>query len=222
MNAKAMLLIAAATIWPSGVLYAATIDFEDIAVAPGTSNSAGDRISGGFLIDSLSNHSHLANDEPNGFFAANGTTTLTIDNFSGTNSATISPVGGGLFSLNRISLGESQNDGDPLDEATSVQFTGNLFGGGTLMTVRSLDGAWDGPGGVTDFQLETFSGWTNLTSLVLTGLGSGNGQDAFTFDNIQINAAIPEPSTYALMLAGLGFVGFVANRRRKSRASAAA
>jgi hypothetical protein len=30
-------------------------------------------------------------------------------------------------------------------------------------------------------------------------------------------AAIPEPSTYALMLAGLGFVGFVANRRRKAQ-----
>jgi hypothetical protein len=35
-------------------------------------------------------------------------------------------------------------------------------------------------------------------------------------------AAIPEPSTYALMLAGLGFVGFVANRRRKSQAGAIA
>lgn len=30
-------------------------------------------------------------------------------------------------------------------------------------------------------------------------------------------AAIPEPSTYALMLAGLGFVAFVANRRRKAQ-----
>jgi hypothetical protein len=29
-------------------------------------------------------------------------------------------------------------------------------------------------------------------------------------------AAIPEPSTYALMLAGLVLVGFVAHRRRKS------
>jgi hypothetical protein len=32
-----------------------------------------------------------------------------------------------------------------------------------------------------------------------------------------ITAAVPEPSTYALMLAGLGFVGFVANRRRKAQ-----
>jgi hypothetical protein len=31
-------------------------------------------------------------------------------------------------------------------------------------------------------------------------------------------APVPEPSTYALMLAGLGFVGFVASRRRKSQA----
>jgi hypothetical protein len=33
-------------------------------------------------------------------------------------------------------------------------------------------------------------------------------------------AAIPEPSTYALMIAGLGFVGFVAARRRKTHPAA--
>jgi hypothetical protein len=38
---------------------------------------------------------------------------------------------------------------------------------------------------------------------------------------VGITAAVPEPSTYALMLAGLGFVGFVAHRRRKSQATAA-
>lgn len=33
----------------------------------------------------------------------------------------------------------------------------------------------------------------------------------------QITAAIPEPETYALMLAGLGLVGWAASRRRRSR-----
>jgi hypothetical protein len=29
-------------------------------------------------------------------------------------------------------------------------------------------------------------------------------------------AAIPEPETYALMMAGLGVIGFVARRRKKA------
>jgi hypothetical protein len=33
-------------------------------------------------------------------------------------------------------------------------------------------------------------------------------------------AAIPEPETYALLLAGLGLMGFVARRRKKARAAA--
>ena len=31
-----------------------------------------------------------------------------------------------------------------------------------------------------------------------------------------ITAAVPEPETYALMLAGLGLMGFIARRRRKA------
>jgi hypothetical protein len=38
---------------------------------------------------------------------------------------------------------------------------------------------------------------------------------AFRVDTLA--APIPEPSTYALMLAGLGFVGFVAHRRRRKQ-----
>jgi hypothetical protein len=64
----------------------------------------------------------------------------------------------------------------------------------------------------------------DVLSVSFTGGGVAGG---FTFqqdtDNgVTLTAAIPEPSTYALMLAGLGFVGFVANRRRKSQVSAVA
>jgi len=33
---------------------------------------------------------------------------------------------------------------------------------------------------------------------------------------IAVTAAVPEPETYALFLAGLGAVGFMAKRRRKT------
>ena len=40
-------------------------------------------------------------------------------------------------------------------------------------------------------------------------------QNAFETDNHAVLAAVPEPETYAMMLAGLGLMGFVASRRRK-------
>ena len=49
----------------------------------------------------------------------------------------------------------------------------------------------------------------------ITGVVFSNtpAQDAFEVANFSVNT-IPEASTYALMLAGLGIVGFVARRRR--------
>lgn len=68
---------------------------------------------------------------------------------------------------------------------------------------------------------QNFSG---VATLVLKGSAIGTGN--FVNDvgtvygqyQIQANAieAIPEPETYALLLAGLGFVGYVARRRKQA------
>lgn len=75
----------------------------------------------------------------------------------------------------------------------------------------------------------TFSpGWTGIDELrITTGSDFANsviGGDGkhWALDNLTINesaAPIPEPETYAMMLAGLGLLGVVARRRRQNAAA---
>lgn len=61
-------------------------------------------------------------------------------------------------------------------------------------------------------------GFTAGTSYVLTFSGSAATGDTTAFvDNVALTplAAVPEPETYAMMLAGLGFMGFVAKRNAR-------
>ena len=53
-----------------------------------------------------------------------------------------------------------------------------------------------------------------MTGTSLAGYGSVGTMAGYPVSET-ITAAVPEPSTYALMLAGLGLVGFIATRRRK-------
>jgi MYXO-CTERM domain-containing protein len=53
-------------------------------------------------------------------------------------------------------------------------------------------------------------------TLTFTGVAASGGPTSIGLDNITVTA-VPEPSAYAMALAGLGALGFMA-RRRKSRA----
>lgn len=57
----------------------------------------------------------------------------------------------------------------------------------------------------------TFSGWNNLSKVVMSD-GDGSAQSAV--DNISINA-VPEPETYAMLVAGLAMLGFAARRKQQ-------
>ena len=59
-------------------------------------------------------------------------------------------------------------------------------------------------------------GSSTTLALEASILDYAGGPETFLIYNISVAPPIPEPSTYALMLAGLGAVGFMARRRKES------
>lgn len=72
------------------------------------------------------------------------------------------------------------------------------------------------------YRINDVSSLTGFISSVVTGgdfqydLGNGDYRTALTFStSSKFSSAVPEPSTYAMMLTGFGIIGFMATRRRK-------
>ena len=74
-----------------------------------------------------------------------------------------------------------------------------------------------------------FSGWKSATmaftatsaSEMLSFLARGTAPGAPPFmllDNVALNAEVPEPATWTMLLGGLGLIGFMARRRRNAQA----
>ena len=84
-----------------------------------------------------------------------------------------------------------------VDEDFQVDFIGNTVGNFNFLTGnQNTTGTFGSPG------LDTFTFCCDVATALITG-----------------PAPIPEPETYAMMLAGLGLLGLAA-RRRKQRAAA--
>ena len=60
----------------------------------------------------------------------------------------------------------------------------------------------------------SYIGFTADPGLLITSLTFSSSSNAFEASNFSITTPIPEPETYALMLAGLGALVFVSRRRK--------
>jgi hypothetical protein len=110
------------------------------------------------------------------------------------------------FTLNSAYFGAAFNDG--------LQVTVNGISGGLIVDTKSF------VVNSTGRTLETFN-WENIDTVLISATGGtrnpsyGGSAPHFTMDNLIISN-VPEPETYALLLAGLGLVGLMTRPRNSS------
>lgn len=87
--------------------------------------------------------------------------------------------------------------------AVAYDSSGNLLGSAGALNGTFAGFVSDTPVAWVKFEGDTGDGWNHL-------------------DGLQVNAvaAIPEPETYAMLLAGLGLLGFAARRRKRKAVQA--
>jgi hypothetical protein len=195
----------------AGTAHAAVITFDDI---PNTLNGIQTSVSsGGYDFDGL--HFHII-DSPDDRFVRNASTSYLTAEAAGSlgKAVTMTKAGGGTFTLNQVDVAELWLPGEAANSFFDVFITGNQFGGGVLNMLVRLDGVRDGAGGVDDFQGVNFAGWSNLTSVVFTGINAAGAFGDYSIDNVVVDS-VPEPASLTLM--ALGALASFARRRRQSR-----
>lgn len=210
---RKVLLAIAATIFATAT-NAATIDFESEAGGYGYSTYSfledGFRVTyspislfGFYIIDDPADHLGMCGSAG---CASNGTTALYAFNESG---VTIDLDNGGTFSLTSLDVAKTFNG-----NGSALTLTLTATGAdGVVTTTISLDAQ-----SAETFSTFSVGNFVNISSLTIVG---GQQFPEFAIDNVNLSiAAVPEPASWATLIAGIGILGGAVRRRRLAGALA--
>lgn len=205
-------LAGAAVLCLAGTAQATVITFDDI---PNTGNSIQTSISStGYHFNG--GHFHIIDSADARLVRNASTSYLTAEAASNLGKAvTMTKAGGGMFTLNQVDVAELWLPNEPLNDFFEVLITGNQFGGGVLSLAVTLDGIRDGAGGVADFQLVNFVGWTDMTDVTFTGRNAAGAFGDYSIDNVVVDARADVPEPPSLTLLALGALGLFAGAMRR-------
>jgi hypothetical protein len=172
-----------------------TIDFEDV-VAPGAYTYLAPGYQGFTWSGGAGSSSWVITDSTDSFsWGFSGVTAHSGKNYAWSNGAVDLSLASGPFDFN----GFWARAGGGSFTATAHGFVGSTETYTQTFTVSDV------------YQQFTFN-FLGIDTLTITDQGTN-----LLVDDIQVNATapIPEPETYAMMLAGLGLLGVVARRRKQ-------
>lgn len=152
------------------------------------------------------------------------------DNIS--NQSTIGGSNSNIAFKSTVDFGVSGANAGTWEIRSGVDFGhgGAIFVDGVAQDFKSTDMWWAGsygdPSQYFDITLNLAAGNHTLNLYGLEGCCDGGQQAQFkigngeftTFSSNDNLAAVPEPEVYGMMLMGLGLIGFVAGRRKQTKA----